>query len=157
MNTIKGSLAVQGKSFAIIVARFNSTITQSLLDGAVECLEKHGVDTSNIDIIWVPGAFELAATAKQVTQRGLHHAIICVGAVIKGETDHYDFVAGNTASGIAAVSQDSAIPVIFGVLTVHSVEQALNRSGIKAGNAGYDAAVAAIDMASVYQQIKDLS
>lgn len=156
MREIKGTLSAEGLHLAIAVARFNSAITEKLLAGALDCIEKHEGTLETVDVFWVPGAFELPSLAKKLEQRGTYDAIICLGAVIRGETSHYDFVAGNASSGIAGVGQNGKLPVIFGVLTVDTLEQAFNRSGIKSGNAGYDAALTAIDMVSVYRQIDKL-
>lgn len=156
MKVIRGKLAVKNKKIAIIVARFNKSITENLLNGAVECIVRHGGTEENITIIHVPGSFELPSTAMKVMKMNIVDAIICLGAVIKGETDHYNFVAGNASSGISSVGVQGSCPVIFGVLTVDTLEQAFNRSGMKQGNAGYDAALSAIDMMSVYAQIDAL-
>lgn len=156
MNEIKGILSAENKKFAIIVAQFNTSITEKLLLGAKDCILKHSGSEKNIDVVWVPGALELAPVARRLESISVYHAIICLGAVIRGETSHYDFVAGNTASGIATIGQNSTLPILFGVLTVDTIDQAFNRSGIKQGNAGYNAALAAIDMISVYQQIDSL-
>lgn len=153
---INGILSVCDRKFAIVVARFNSAITSNLLEGAKNAIIKHGGTVDSFDIIWVPGAFELPSTAKKLDSLKIYDAIICLGAVIRGETNHYDFVASNVASGIAAVGQQGNSPIIFGVLTVENVEQALNRSGLKSGNAGYDAALTAIDMAAVFEQIEKM-
>ena len=155
-RTIKGTLSAQNKKVAVAVATFNSTITEQLCNGAIEAWERHQGDSKNIDIIWVPGAFELPAVTKKLETLGIYDAIVCLGAVIRGETSHYDFVAGNTASGISQIGQQGNIPVLFGVLTVDTLEQALNRAGLKSGNIGYDAMVSAIDMMSVYEQIATL-
>ena len=153
MKTIKGKLSAKDKKIAVVVSRFNSTITEQLCKGAIECWEQHQGNEENIDVIWVPGAFEIPSVAKKLSLCGEYDAIVCLGAVIRGETSHYDFVAGNTASGISQVGQQGTIPVIFGVLTVDTLEQAWNRAGLKSGNIGYDATLSAIDMISVYEQI----
>ena len=152
---LKGSLNGHGLSVAVIVSRFNETITRQLLTGAVETLARHDVADSDIDVAWVPGAFELPLIAKAMALTGLYDAIICLGAVIRGETGHYDAVAGRAATGIGAVSTETGVPTIFGVLTTDDMEQAQNRAGGKAGNQGSNAAVAAIETARLVQAIRD--
>ena len=153
--TLEGDLSGHGLTFAIVVARFNSIVTSYLLGGAQEALHRHGVEDEDIEIAHVPGAFEIPLMAKKLAQTGRYDAVICIGAVIRGETDHYDHVAGSVTSGIARVSLDTGVPTIFGVLTTDTVEQALNRSGLKAGNNGYEAAVAAIEMATLLKKIPE--
>ena len=153
--TLEGDLSGRGLTFAIVVARFNSIVTSYLLGGAQEALRRHGVEDDNIEIAHVPGAFEIPLMAKRLAQTGRYDAVICIGAVIRGETDHYDHVAGSVTSGIARVGLDTGVPTIFGVLTTDTVEQALNRSGLKAGNNGYEAAVAAIEMATLLKKIPE--
>jgi len=154
-RTLEGDLNGQGLSFAIVVARFNGIVTGYLLDGAREALRRHGVADDDIDVAWVPGSFEIPLVAKRLGETGRYAAVICIGAVIRGETDHYDHVAGSVTSGIARVGLDTGVPTIFGVLTTDTVEQALNRSGLKAGNNGYDAAVAAIEMATLLTKVDE--
>lgn len=154
MKEISGSLSAEGKNFAIVAARFNSLITERLVKGAQEAIVAHG--GTEATVAWVPGSMELAVVAKHLIRTKQFHAVICLGAVIKGDTDHYDYVAGNAAAAIARLSSESGIPVLFGVLTTDTVEQALNRAGIKHGNAGYAAAVAAIETASVCEKIASL-
>ena len=151
--TLEGDLNGHGLTFAIVVARFNSIVTSYLLGGAQEAFRRHGVEDDNIEIAHVPGAFEIPLMAKKLAQTGRYDAVICIGAVIRGETDHYDHVAGSVTSGIARVGLDTGVPTIFGVLTTDTVEQALNRSGLKAGNNGYEAAVAAIEMATLLKEL----
>ena len=151
---IKGNLNGHGLSVAVVVARFNETITRQLLGGAVETLTRHDVADSDIEVAWVPGAFELPLVAKALALTGLYDAIICLGAVIRGDTGHYDAVAGRATNGIGAVSTDTGVPTIFGVLTTDNMEQAQARAGGKAGNAGSNAAVAAIETARLIQAIK---
>ena len=152
VRTYEGSLIGQGKRFAIVVARFNELIGKQLLAGALDTLRRHGVAESDIAVAWVPGSFEIPLVAKQLARRG-YDAVICLGAVIRGATSHYDHVAGGVASGIAAVSLETGTPVIFGVLTTDTIEQAIERAGTKAGNRGADAALAAIEMANVLAAI----
>ena len=150
---LEGSIDGKGLRVAVVVARFNQIVTGYLLDGAREGLRRHGVADDDVTVAWVPGSFEIPVVAKKLAGTGRYAAIICLGAVIEGETDHYDHVAGSVTSGVARVGLDTGVPTIFGVLTTHTVEQALNRSGLKAGNNGYEAAVAAIEMATLLAQI----
>jgi 6,7-dimethyl-8-ribityllumazine synthase len=152
-GTLEGDLHGAGMKVAVVVARFNQIVTGYLLDGAREALRRHGVADDDVTVAWVPGSFEIPLVAKKLAATGSYAAIVCLGAVIEGETDHYDHVAGAVTSGIARVGLDTGVPTIFGVLTTHTVEQALNRSGLKAGNNGYEAAVAAIEMASLLAKI----
>ena len=151
---LKGTLNGQGLSVAVVVARFNEIITRQLLAGALETLIRHDVADSDIDVAWVPGAFELPLVAKTMALTGHYDAIICLGAVIRGETGHYDAVAVRSSTGIGAVSTDTGVPTIFGVLTTENMEQAQNRAGGKAGNQGSNAAIAAIETARLIQAIK---
>jgi 6,7-dimethyl-8-ribityllumazine synthase len=153
MPTYEGRLDATGLRIALLAGRFNETITKSLLEGAVSALRRHGLDDASITIAWVPGAFELPMTAKRLADSGEFDAIVCLGAVIRGATTHYDYVCGQAAAGIARVALDTGIPVIFGVLTTENIEQAIERSGTKAGNKGFDAAVAAIEMADLLRQL----
>ena len=139
--------------FAIVAARFNSLIVDALLAGAVDALKRHGVGDDRIDIVRVPGSFEIPVVAQKLGEAEKYAAIICLGAVIKGDTDHYDHVAGAATSGIAQVALSCGIPVIFGILTTETVDQALNRSGLKAGNKGGEAALAAIEIVNLVNQI----
>src|SRR5215207_10580560 len=153
VQTLEGDLNGAGLKMAIVVARFNQIVTGYLLDGAREALRRHGVADDDVDVAWVPGSFEIPLMAKRLGETGRYAAVICIGAVIRGETDHYDHVAGSVTSGIARVGLDTGVPMIFGVLTTDTVEQALNRSGLKAGNNGYHAAVAAIEMATLLAKV----
>lgn len=153
MNIIEGLLTgVEGK-VAIVAARFNQLIVDRLIEGAEDAFTRHGVADDQLDLVWVPGSFELPLTAKRLAQSQQYIAVVCLGCVIQGETDHYDYVCGQTASGIASVALETGIPVIFGVLTCDTLEQAMNRAGGKAGNKGSDAALAAIEMVSVLKQL----
>lgn len=152
-RTLEGDLNGAGLNIAIVVARFNGIVTGYLLEGAQEALRRHGVADDDVDVAWVPGSFEIPLTAKQFAATGRYDAVVCIGAVIRGETDHYDHVAGSVTSGVARVGLDTGVPTIFGVLTTDTVEQALNRSGLKAGNNGYHAAVAAVEMATLLKKI----
>jgi 6,7-dimethyl-8-ribityllumazine synthase len=149
-----GTLDGRGLRFGIAVARFNEIVTRPLLDGAQTGLARLGVAADAIDVAWTPGCFELPLVARRMADSGRYDAIICLGAVIRGETPHFDYVAGQAASGIARVGLDSGLPVIFGVLTTETVEQAINRAGAKAGNKGYDAALAAVEMATLLRSLR---
>lgn len=154
MNTIEGKLDASGLKVAIIVSRFNEFITNKLLSGALDCLQRHNADEKNITVIWVPGAFEIPPVAMKVAQNGGYDAVICLGAVIRGATPHFDYVAAEVSKGVALVSLQSQVPVIYGVLTTDTIEQAVERAGTKSGNKGFDAAMAAIEMAQLYKKIR---
>ena len=143
-----------GLRVGIVVARFNDFVTRPLLTGALETLARHGVQDSDISVAWVPGAFELPVVAKAMAETGRYDAVICLGAVIRGETDHYEMVAGQSASGIASVGLATGVPAIFGVLTADNMDQAVNRAGGKSGNIGSHAAAAAVETARLLQAIK---
>lgn len=151
---IEGNLSGEGRRMGIVVGRFNEFISGKLLDGAVDCLKRHSVEKDNIDIAWVPGAFEIPLIALKMAGTKKYDAIICLGAVIKGSTPHFDFVSGEVAKGVAKVSLDTETPVIFGVLTTDNIEQAIERAGTKSGNKGWDAALSAIEMASLMRQFE---
>ena len=151
---IRGDLQGQGLRIAIAVARFNQVITQRLLEGAQEALSSHGVRDDDMVVAWVPGSFELPLTAKTLAETQRYDSIICLGAVIRGETTHYDIVAGQASTGIGKTSLDTNVPIIFGVLTTEDMDQAISRAGGKSGNLGYNAAMAAIEMARLIQTIK---
>jgi len=145
----RGRLRAEGKRFGIVVAQFNDLITSRLLSGAQSAFWQHGVAEDAIDVAYVPGAFELALVAKTMAASGRYAAVICLGAVIRGATAHFEHVAGQAAAGIAAASRETGVPVLFGVLTTDTIEQAIERAGTKAGNKGYDVAVDAIQMADL--------
>lgn len=149
MKIIEGNLVAEGLKIGIVVGRFNEFIVSKLLGGALDALKRHGVDEENIEVAWVPGAFELPLVAKKMVNTDKYDAVICLGAVIKGSTPHFDYVCSEASKGIAAVSLQTEKPVIFGVLTTDTIEQAIERAGTKAGNKGYDAAVTAIEMANL--------
>lgn len=154
MNIIEGSFEAKGKKFAIVVSRFNHFIVDSLLEGAVDALKRHGsVNDDDISVIKVPGAYELPLVAKKAAAKGEYDAIIAIGAVIRGGTPHFDFVAGECNKGLAQVSLESEVPVSFGVITTDSIEQAIERAGTKAGNKGAEAALGALEMVNVLAQI----
>ncbi len=150
MSTIReGLFNASGRRFCIIASRFNELITKKLLEGAIDCLVRHGAGSDAISIVWVPGAFEIPLIAKKTAKSGNYDAVICLGAVIRGNTPHFDYVAAEAAKGIAAVGLETEIPVIFGVLTTDTMDQAIERAGLKAGNKGWDAALRAIEMADL--------
>ncbi|MFR3567106.1 MAG: 6,7-dimethyl-8-ribityllumazine synthase [Paraclostridium sordellii] len=152
MEVIEGKLVAEGLKIGIVVGRFNEFIVSKLLGGALDGLKRHGVDENNIDVAWVPGAFEIPLIAKKMAKNEKYDAIICLGAVIKGSTPHFDYVCAEVSKGIASVSLSNEKPVIFGVLTTDTIEQAIERAGTKAGNKGYEAAVTAIEMANLLKQ-----
>jgi 6,7-dimethyl-8-ribityllumazine synthase len=145
----EGALLGKGLKFGLVVARFNEFITKKLLDGAQDALHRHGVNQADIDIAWVPGSFEIPLVAKKLAQTNKYDAIICLGAVIRGATPHFEYVAAEVAKGIARVGLESGLPVSFGVITADTLEQAIERAGTKAGNKGFDAATDAIEMANL--------
>lgn len=153
MKTYEGKLIAQGQRFGIIVGRFNEFIGGKLLSGALDALNRHGVEEENIEIAWVPGAFEIPLIAKKMAASGKYDGVICLGAVIRGSTPHFDYVSSEVTKGIAHVSLETGIPVIFGVLTTDTIEQAIERAGTKAGNKGFEAAVTAIEMSNLLKQI----
>ena len=150
MSTIvEGLLNASGKRFGIVASRFNELITKKLLEGAMDCLIRHGASADAISITWVPGAFEIPLAAKKMAKSGAYDSIICLGAVIRGTTPHFDYVAAEVAKGIAGVGLEFEVPVIFGVLTTDTIDQAIERAGMKAGNKGWNAALSAIEMADL--------
>ena len=149
----RGKLNAKGFRFAIVASRWNDFLTSKLVDGAVEGLEGLGVDGDSVEVFMVPGAFELPAAAKKVAEGGSFDAVVALGVVIRGETPHFDYVAGQAASGIAQAGMQTGIPVVFGVVTTDTVEQAINRSGVKAGNKGYEAAMSAVEIVNLYAEI----
>jgi len=155
VSIIEGLLTVTNEKFCIVVSRFNEFITSKLLSGALDELKRHGVNESDIDIVWCPGAFEIPLVAKKCIKTNKYSALITLGAVIKGSTSHYDYVCAEVSKGIASVSLETGVPVIFGVLTTDNIEQAIERAGTKAGNKGSDAAKSAIEMVSLFSKISD--
>ncbi len=153
MRIISGNFDENQIRIGILAARFNEVIVSKLIDGAADALARHGVDLDKVDLAWVPGAFEIPATAKKMAESGMYDALICLGAVIRGETDHYEHVATEVTKGIAQVSLSSGIPVLYGVLTTDTVEQALNRAGLKAGNKGFECAMDALEMVSLFKKL----
>lgn len=152
MKKIEGKLSAQGQKIGIVAARFNEFITSKLLGGAEDSFIRHGGDPDDIEVAWVPGAFEIPLIAKKMADSGRYDAVVCLGAVIRGATPHFDMVANEATKGIAKVGLDSNIPVIFGVLTTDSIEQAVERAGTKAGNKGFDAMTTAIEMVNIARQ-----
>lgn len=152
-KVIKGMLDAEGKNFGIVISRFNEFISQKLLDGALDCLERHRADDARITIVWVPGSFEIPYAAQRMAKSKKHDAIICLGTVIRGQTPHFDYIAAEVAKGISRTSQETSIPTIFGVITADNLEQAIERAGTKAGNKGWDAALSAIEMAKLFEKI----
>ena len=153
---LEGSTQGQGLRVGVVVSRFNHMVTSRLLEGAWEGLRRHGVQEQDTTIAWVPGSFEIPLTALAMAESGRFHALVCLGAVIRGETDHYEHISREAARGIAKVSLETGVPTIFGVLTTDTVELAMDRAGGKQGNKGFEAAVAAIEMANLLRQIKGL-
>lgn len=153
MNIIEGKLVAKEVKIGVVAARFNEFIVSKLVGGAIDGLKRHGVEDESIDIAWVPGAFEIPLIAKKMAKSNKYDAVICLGAVIKGSTSHYDYVCAEVSKGIASVSLESEVPVIFGVLTTDNIEQAIERAGTKAGNKGFDAATTAIEMVNLIKQI----
>jgi 6,7-dimethyl-8-ribityllumazine synthase len=152
-KVIEGHLIGTGLKVAIVVARFNEFITGKLLTGAEDTLKRHGVQEDDVTIIWVPGAFEIPLTAQKLAEKGEYDTIITLGTVIRGATPHFDFVSNEVAKGVAQIGMQTGVPVIFGVLTTDTIEQAIERAGTKAGNKGSDAAVTAIELANLYREI----
>jgi 6,7-dimethyl-8-ribityllumazine synthase len=152
MKTYEGKLVAEGLKFGIVIARFNEFIGSKLLDGALDCLKRHGAQEEDIDIVWVPGAFEIPVVSKKMAFSKKYDAVICLGAVIRGQTPHFDYVASEVSKGVASVSLESGMPVIFSVLTTDNIEQAIERAGTKGGNKGYDGAMSAIEMANLMKQ-----
>ena len=153
MNIIEGKLLAEGQKIAIVAGRFNEIITNKLLGGAIDAFNRHGGDENNIDVAWVPGSFEIPLVAKKMAESKKYDAVICLGAVIRGATAHFEMVANETTKGIATASLQTGVPVIFGVLTTDNIEQAVERAGSKAGNKGFEAVTTAIEMVNLLKQI----
>jgi 6,7-dimethyl-8-ribityllumazine synthase len=153
-RVFEGHLIDDAFSFAIVVSRWNEFITSKLLGGAQDALRRHGVDDSRVDLAWAPGSFEIPIVAQRLARTGRYQAVICLGAVIRGATPHFDYVAAEVSKGVANVGLQTGVPIIFGVLTTDSIEQAIERAGTKAGNKGFEAAVAAIEMASLLRAVE---
>lgn len=153
MKVIEGKLVADGAKIAVVASRFNEFITSKLIGGAVDCLKRHNVSDDDITLAWVPGAFEIPLIADKMACSGKYDAVICLGAVIRGSTSHYDYVCSEVSKGIASVSLKSGVPVLFGVLTTDNIEQAIERAGTKAGNKGYDCALSAIEMINLSRNL----
>jgi 6,7-dimethyl-8-ribityllumazine synthase len=152
-KNIEGQLSAAGKRFGIVVSRFNDLICRKLLDGSLDCLKRHGAAIDDLEIVWVPGAFEIPVAAKKMAQSKKFDALICLGAVIRGATPHFEYISGEVTKGIAQVSLEYSLPVAYGVITPDTLEQALERAGSKAGNKGWDAALSAIEMADLFAKL----
>ena len=155
VNHIEGNLSAEGRSFGIVASRFNDFVVKALLEGAVEAIRRHGGDAGAVDVAWVPGSYEIPLVARELALSGRYDAVICLGAVIRGATAHFDYVAGGAAGGISNVALENGVPVIFGVITTESIEQALERAGTKMGNKGFEAAVSAMEMADVMAKLRE--
>lgn len=153
MKKYEGNLTAKGKKFAIVASRFNEFIVNKLVSGAEDAFIRHGVSNDDISLVWVPGAFEIPLTAQKLAKSGKYDAVVCLGTVIRGATSHYDYVCNEVSKGIASVSLNTDIPVIFGIVTTENIEQAIERAGTKAGNKGFDAAVSAIEMVNLFDII----
>jgi len=152
-NVFQGELLGKGKTFGVVVSRFNEFITSRLLGGALDCFERHGVSAETIDVVWVPGSFEIPMAALRLAQSGRYDAVVCIGAVIRGQTPHFDYVAAEVSKGVAQIGLNTGVPTLFGVVTTDTIEQAVERAGTKAGNKGADAAAAAIEMANLFGKL----
>jgi len=153
-NHIEGALSAAGKTFGVVASRFNDFIVKALLEGALDAVRRHGGDVGSVDVVWVPGSYEIPIAAAEMAKTGRYDAVICLGAVIRGSTAHFDYVAGGAANGISAVALQTGVPTIFGVITTETIEQAIERAGTKMGNKGFEAAVSAIEMADLLPRIK---
>jgi 6,7-dimethyl-8-ribityllumazine synthase len=152
--THQGQLNAQGKKFAIVASRYNEIITSRLINGALDCLQRHGAAPQDIEVFRVPGSFEIPLVAREIADTGKFNAVICLGAIIRGETPHFDFVAAEAAKGVSRAALDTGVPVIFGIVTTDTVEQAVDRAGGRTGNRGAEAALAAIEMASLFASLE---
>jgi 6,7-dimethyl-8-ribityllumazine synthase len=154
VNHIEGNLSAEGRSFGIVASRFNDFVVKSLLEGAIDAIRRHGGDAGSVDVVWVPGSFEIPVVARELALSGRYDALICLGAVIRGATAHFDYVAGGAAGGISKVALETGLPVIFGVITTESIEQAIERAGTKMGNKGFEAAISAMEMADLMVKLR---
>ena len=153
-NHIEGNLTAEGKTFGIVASRFNDFVVKALLDGALDALRRHGGDAGAVDVAWVPGSYEIPVAAREMALSGRYDAVICLGAVIRGATAHFDYVAGGASGGISSIALETGTPVIFGVITTETIEQAIERAGTKAGNKGVEAAASAIEMADLMPKLR---
>ena len=154
-NNMEGTLSAGGRSFGIVASRFNDFIVRALVDGALDAVRRHGGEAGSVDVVWVPGSYEIPVAAREMAKTGRYDAVICLGAVIRGATAHFDYVAGGAAGGISAVALETGVPTIFGVITTETIEQAIERAGTKMGNKGFEAAVSAIEMADLLPRIRE--
>jgi 6,7-dimethyl-8-ribityllumazine synthase len=155
VNHIEGNLSAEGRSFGIVASRFNDFVVKALLEGAIEAIRRHGGEAGAVDVVWVPGSYEIPVVARELALSGRYDALICLGAVIRGATAHFDYVAGGAAAGISNVALETGVPVIFGVITTESIEQAIERAGTKMGNKGFEAAVSAMEMADIMAKLRE--
>jgi 6,7-dimethyl-8-ribityllumazine synthase len=155
VNYIEGNLSAEGRSFGIVASRFNDFVVKALLEGAIEAIRRHGGVAEAVDVVWVPGSYEIPVVARELALSGRYDALICLGAVIRGATAHFDYVAGGAAGGISNVGLETGVPVIFGVITTESIEQAIERAGTKMGNKGFEAAVSAMEMADLMAKLRE--
>jgi len=153
MKVIEGELQAKGLRFGIIVSRFNDFITAKLLDGALDALRRHGADDKDIEVVKVPGSFEIPVVAKKLAAKGVYSAIVCLGTVIRGATPHFEYVSAEVSKGVASASMETGVPIAFGIITSDTIEQAVERAGTKSGNKGWDAAITAIEMAQVMKKL----
>lgn len=153
VNTLEGNFTASGRTFGVVASRFNDFIVKALTEGALEAIERYGGDLGSVDLAWVPGSYEVPVAAKRMAESGKYDAIVCLGAVIRGSTAHFDYVAGGAANGINSVALETGVPIIFGVITTETIEQAIERAGTKMGNKGFEAAVAAIEMADLMPKL----
>ena len=154
VNHIEGNLSAAGRSFGIVASRFNDFVVKALLEGAIEAIRRHGGVAEAVDVVWVPGSYEIPVVARELALSGRYDALICLGAVIRGATAHFDYVAGGAAGGISNVALETGVPVIFGVITTETIEQAIERAGTKMGNKGFEAAVSAMEMADLMAKLR---
>ncbi len=153
VKTIEGNLVAKGKKFGIVNSRFNEFITQKLLDGALDALLRHGVKEEEIEVVWVPGSFEIPYAARKMAQSGRYDAVVCLGAVIRGDTPHFDYICSQVTKGVAETALSTGVPTIYGLVTADTLEQAIDRAGTKAGNKGRDAALSAIEMVNLFSEM----
>ena len=157
MQLIEGTYEGAGRRFALVASRFNDLITRRLVEGAVDCMRRHGVASDDITVVWVPGAFEIPLAARRIADQGGFDAVVCLGAVIEGATDHHEYVAGNAAAGIARETVATDVPMTFGIITASSIEQAIERAGTKQGNLGWSAALSALEVSNVLRRIDEIA
>lgn len=154
VKTIEGQLVAKGKKFGLVAGRFNEFITKKLLEGAIDTLTRHGVKEEEMEVVWVPGSFEIPYAARKMAESGKYDAVICLGAVIRGDTPHFDYIASEVAKGISQTALQTGVPTIFGIITADTLEQAIERAGTKSGNKGRDAALAAIEMVNLFEKMR---